>query len=500
MITSSHSPGPADALLDSSGIGGHPRGLTTLFVTEMWERFSYYGMRALLTLFMTLSIAQGGLGFSDKKAAATYGTYTMSVYLLCILGGYIADNFIGARRAVFWGGIIIASGHFSMALPSQSTFFLGLTLVALGTGLLKPNISTMVGSLYSPGDERRDAGFSIFYMGINIGALAASIVCGWLAQHPIFRGFLETAGLDPRQSWHWAFGAAGIGMTFGVINYLRRSRTLVHVGHPPLADAVRPWGKLAWVILGSLALIGLMIGADHYRAIVYGLFVFQISLILFFAFRKDIESRRIGAILIFFFAAQIFWAIFEQHGSSITLFAHRLTDNRVLGIPFPSAWWQSVNAAWVIILAPCFAWLWIKLGSRQPSSPTKFALGLLFVALSFVWMVPAARLAAEGRVSPLWLLGLFFLQTTGEMLLSPVGLSTMTKLAPARLTGLIMGIWFLAAALGNKLAGVLAGDFKSEEPAQLATYFWQQAITVGVITLGLFALVPWIKKLMGGVR
>ena len=500
MISTSGSSSPVDSHLDSSGIGGHPRGLTTLFVTEMWERFSYYGMRALLVLFMTLGVAQGGLGFSDKKAAATYGTYTMSVYLLCILGGYIADNFIGSRRAVMWGGIIIACGHFSMALPNTGTFFAGLTLVALGTGLLKPNISTMVGGLYSPTDERRDAGFSIFYMGINIGALTASIVCGWLAQSATFRGFLESAGLDPRQSWHWAFGAAGIGMTFGVLNYLRRIKTVAHVGHSPAVDAPRPWGRLAWVVLGSLVLVGVMIGADYYREIVYGLFIFQISLILFFAFRRDVESRRIGAILIFFFAAQIFWAIFEQHGSSISLFADRLTDNRILGHPFPSAWWQSVNAAWVIILAPCFAWLWIKLGPRQPSSPTKFALGLLFVAFSFVWMVPAARLSAEGRISPLWLLGLFFLQTMGEMLLSPVGLSTMTKLAPARLTGLIMGIWFLAAALGNKLAGVLAGEFKSEQPAELATYFWHQAIIVGAITLVLFALVPWIKRLMGGVR
>jgi POT family proton-dependent oligopeptide transporter len=500
MTAAPHSHSPADSLMDNSGIGGHPRGLTTLFVTEMWERFSYYGMRALLVLFMTLSVAEGGLGFSDKKAAATYGTYTMSVYLLGILGGYLADNFIGSRRAVLWGGIIIACGHFSMALHSHATFFAGLTLVALGTGLLKPNISTMVGSLYSPTDERRDAGFSIFYTGINIGALSASIVCGWLAQHPMFRGILESAGLDPRQSWHWAFGAAGVGMTFGVINYLRRRQTLAHVGHPPSTAVPRPWGKLALVAVGSLALIGLMIAADYFRSIVYVLFAIQISLVLFFAIRPDLESRRIAAILVLFFAAQIFWAIFEQQGSSMSLFADRLTDNRILGVAFPSAWWQSVNSAWVIVLAPCFAWLWIKLGSRQPSSPTKFALGLLFVALSFVWMIPAARLAGEGRVSPIWLLGLFFLQTAGEMLLSPVGLSTVTKLAPERLTGLIMGIWFLALALGNKLAGVLAGDFKSEVPGELATFFWHQAITVGAITLALFALVPWIKKLMGGVR
>lgn len=497
----SSAPPSVDSTQDRSGIGGHPRGLTTLFFTEMWERFSYYGMRALLVLFMTLSIAEGGLGFETEKAAAIYGTYTMSVYLLSILGGYIADNFIGARRAVFWGGVIIAAGHYTMAAPSNPTFYAGLCLVALGTGLLKPNISTMVGSLYSIEDTRRDAGFSIFYMGINIGALSAAIVCGFLAQHPAFKNFLSGLGIDPRSSWHWAFGAAGVGMTFGLLTYLRRGYTLAHVGlAPALTAAGRPWGRLGLVILGSLALIALMMASDHYRVIVYGLFAVQIAAILFFALRPGIESRRIAAILVLFFAAQVFWAIFEQAGSSISLFADRLTDNRLFGREFPSAWWQSVNSAWVITLAPLFAWMWIKLGRRQPSSPTKFALGLLFVALSFVWMIPAAKLTAEGKVSPIWLLGLFFLQTAGEMFLSPVGLSTMTKLAPARLLGLVMGIWFLAAALGNKLAGLLASEFDASSPDALATFFWHQALWVGAATLVLFALVPWVKRLMGGVR
>jgi POT family proton-dependent oligopeptide transporter len=486
---------------DTGGIFGHPRGLTTLFFTEMWERFSYYGMRALLVLFMTLAVAEGGLGFDDKKAAAIYGTYTMSVYLLSIVGGFIADNFIGARRAVLWGGFIIASGHFAMAFPSEPTFFAGLCLVAIGTGLLKPNISTMVGSLYSPEDARRDSGFSIFYMGINLGALLAAIVCGFLAQHPAFRGFLEGFGIDPRSSWHWAFGAAGVGMTFGLITYVRRAGTLAHVGHEPqLESAGRPWGKLGLVAAASLALIAIMVAADHYRWIVYAIFGLQLGAILFFAFQKSVESRRMAAILVFFFAAQVFWAIFEQAGSSMSLFADRLTDNRVAGVEFPSAWWQSVNSLWVILLAGPFAWLWVKLGDKQPSSPVKFALGLLFVALSFVWMIPAATLTAQGKVSPIWLLGLFFLQTTGEMLLSPVGLSTMTKLAPARLTGLVMGIWFLAAALGNKLAGLLAGEFKSDSPAALASFFQTQAIWVAAAAAVLFALSPWVKKLMGGVR
>ncbi len=494
-------PESAAPAFETGGLLGHPRGLSTLFFTEMWERFSYYGMRALLVLFMTTAAANGGLGFTDKTSTAIYGTYTMSVYLLSILGGFIADNFIGSRRAVLWGGTIIACGHYTMAIHSPSTFFVGLFLVAIGTGLLKPNISTMVGSLYSPTDERRDAGFSIFYMGINIGALTSSIICGFLAQHTWFKNFLTSLGLDPLQSWHWAFGAAGVGMTFGLVTYLLRRNTLAHVGNAPALTAEgRPWGKLGLVALASAALIALMRLSDEHRWIVVALFGLQVAAVLFFAFRKTEESRRIAAILVFFIAAQIFWAIFEQAGSSMSLFADRLTDNRVFGIGFPSSWWQSVNAGWVILLALPFAFLWTKLGHRQPSSPFKFTLGLFFVALSFVWMIPAARLTANGIVSPLWLLGLYFLQTIGEMLLSPVGLSTMTKLAPPRLLGLVMGIWFLAAALGNKLAGVLAGDFKSDDPASLVTFFWHQALWVSGATLALFLLVPWLKKLMGGVR
>ena len=468
----------------------------------MWERFSYYGMRALLILFMTKAAAEGGLGFDTKRAAAIYGTYTMSVYLLTILGGFLADNFIGARRAVLVGGIVIASGHFTMAFNSLTSFYAGLVLVAIGTGLLKPNISTMVGSLYHPTDERRDAGFSIFYMGINIGAFLAPLITGYLAQSDAWKERLSAWGLNPLHSWHWGFAAAGVGMTLGLIVYLLQRQRLAHVGNAPVlaSGQSRPWGRLLLVTISSVALIFAMKASDTYPVIVYALFGLQIAAILFFAFRSDSDSKRIAAILVFFFAAEIFWAIFEQTGSSISLFADRLTRNEIFGWQFPSSYWQSVNSIWVIILAPLFAWMWIKLGPKQPSSPVKFTLGLLFVALSFAWMVPAAKLTVEGKISPIWLLGLFFLQTVGEMCLSPVGLSTMTKLAPPRLLGLVMGIWFLAAALGNKLAGVLAGEFKSENPAELATFFSKQAIGVGVATLILFALVPWIKKLMGGVR
>jgi POT family proton-dependent oligopeptide transporter len=509
MSSSPASPTPIEtepttplALHETGGLGGHPAGLTTLFFTEMWERFSYYGMRALLMLFMVKTTAEGGLGFETKHAAAIYGTYTMSVYLLSILGGFIADNFIGARRAVLVGGIIIATGHFTMAFGNIATFYVGLVLIAMGTGLLKPNISTMVGSLYRPSDERRDAGFSIFYMGINIGAFLSPLVTGYLAQSDGWKARLSAWGMDPLHSWHWGFGAAGVGMTLGLIVYLLQRQRLAHVGHVPApeADGSRPWGKLALVWVGSLALIVAMKASDTYPALVYLLFAIQIAAILFFAFRPDQDSKRMAAILVFFFAAEIFWAIFEQTGSTISLFADKLTNNVAFGSSFPSSWWQSVNSIWVILLAPIFAWLWITMGAKQPSSPVKFALGLLFVSLSFVLMVPAAKLTADGRVGPLWLVGLFFLQTVGEMLLSPVGLSTMTKLAPQRLVGLVMGIWFLAAALGNKLAGVLAGEFKSENATELSNFFLHQALLVGGATIVLLALVPWVKRLMGGVR
>lgn len=503
---SSLPPQPTDpavpANLDTGGLGGHPRGLTTLFFTEMWERFSFYGMRALLTLFMVTAVVEGGLGYDTKKAAAIYGTYTMSVYLLSILGGFIADNFIGSRRSVLIGGIIIACGHFSMAFNSTDTFMGGLVLIALGTGLLKPNISSMVGSLYSSTDERRDAGFSIFYMGINIGAFLAPLVTGFLAQGAWWKSNLAAWGLDPKHSWHWGFAAAGVGMTFGLIVYVLQRGRLAHVGQVPARapDGSRPWGKLGLVALGSALLIVTMKASDTYPWLVFVLFSIQIAAVLFFAFRPHPDSKRIAAILVFFIAAEIFWALFEQTGSTIALFADKLTRNQVFGWDFPSSWWQSVNSVWVILLAPLFAWLWIKMGPRQPSSPLKFALGLFFVGLSFLLMVPAAKLTAEGKIGPGWLVGLFFLQTVGEMTLSPVGLSTMTKLAPQRLVGLVMGIWFLAAALGNKLAGVLAGEFTSENPAELASFFLHQAIWVGVATVVLLALVPWVKRLMGGVR
>jgi POT family proton-dependent oligopeptide transporter len=484
--------------IHTGGIAGHPKGLSNLFFAELWERFSYYGMRALLMLFMVAPIAAGGLGFEQKHAAAVYGNYVMSSYMLCILGGFIADNFIGARRAVLVGGFIITAGHYTLALNSVPTFYAGLILVAVGTGLLKPSISTLVGGLYRRGDERRDAGFSLFYMGINIGAFAAPLVTGYLAQDEGFKQILIGWGLDPLHAWHWGFGAAGVGMTLGMWVYVRRLNWIRHVGGAPDTHHRRPWGRLALVALGTIVLLWLMMKSDEWVWLAYVIYSIPVLVVLYFGVvRKDDDSKRIAAIGVFFIAAVLFWAVFEQAGTSLTLFADELTRTELLGFAFPSSWFQSVNSLFVMALAPVFAWLWVTLGTKQPSVAAKFVFGLVFLGLSFALMVPAAQGIVAGKVSPWWLIGVYFLQTLGEMCLSPVGLSTMSKLAPAKLTGLVMGVWFLATSLGNKLSGTLSAEFSSKDPVALANFFRNQAIVVGIMALVLLALVPWVRHLVG---
>jgi POT family proton-dependent oligopeptide transporter len=448
---------------DTAGIGGHPRGLTTLFFTELWERFSYYGMRAILVLYMVAPASEGGLGLDTQRAASIYGTYTMAAYLTAIPGGYVADRFLGARLAVLVGGIVIAIGHFSMAVPSTPLFYLGLVLIALGTGLLKPNISQMVGGLYAADDPRRDGGFSIFYMGINLGAALSPIVCGFLAQSAAFRSGIAAAGLDPNGSWHWGFAAAGVGMTLGLVQFLAHRRRLTHVGNPP-EHSTRQSDREARTPLTTA------------------------------------EWRRIGAIFVFFAFTVLFWSVYEQAGSSLTLFADRLSRNEIFGWEFPSSWYQSVQAVFVIALAPIYSVLWLRLGARQPSSPIKFAVGLLFLGLGIALMVPAAAFAAAGRVSPLWLVGVYFLEVVGEMCLSPVGLSTVTKLAPARLVGLMMGVWFLATALGNKIAGYLGGFFDESNTALMMKLFGSMGIASVVAAGALVLLAPRMRRLMGSIR
>lgn len=479
-----------------------PQGLSTLFFVELWERFSYYGMRALLTLFMVAPAVEGGLGFQVQNAALVYGNYTMAVYLLAIPGGYVADRLIGARRAVIWGGAVIALGHFSLALPSLWGFYAGLVLIALGTGLFKPNISALVGGLYERDDPRRDAGFSIFYMGINIGAFIAPLVTGFLAQSAWFKGVLAANGFDPAQSWHWGFGAAGVGMTAALIVFAAGSEKLSGVGGPPEQREAGAFVRALGVLGSSGVLLAALLLSDRpeFSFLQYLLVGLPAAAILYFGTRADIEMRRIGAIFVLFVAAMVFWAAFEQAGLSIALVADQLTDNRVLGVGIPSAWYQSLNPLFVMLLAPVFAVIWMRLGQRQPSTPVKFALGLALLSSSFFLMVPAAILTASGKISPLWLVGLFALQTMGELCLSPVGLSAMTRLAPPRLVGLILGVWFLGAAFGNKLAGLIGQGFVAGDADELVSFFLFLGVLSASTALAMVVAAPWIRQLMGGVR
>lgn len=430
---------------------GHPRGLSTLFFLEMWERFSYYGMRAFLILYMTKALA-----FPDAHAGSVYGNYTFSAWGAAILGGIIADRWLGQYRSVLIGGIIIALGHFTLAFHPLPFFYTGLAFIVVGTGLLKPNVSGIVGALYETADERRDAGFSIFYMGINSGAFLGPIIAGWFAQ---------------KVDWHIGFLCAGVGMTLGLIQFvLNRDRLrpaierLARRPKPVATAAASPTGEKTW---GGLTAV---------------------------------EWKRIGAMAFFFVGAAIFWGAYEQAGSSLNLFGDRYTTLTILGYQFPSSWYVSVQAIFVILLAPCFAWLWIKLGKYEPSTPTKFAFGLFFVGLSFLFLLPAAYAiqATPGlRVSPFWLVGCYFIQELAELSISPVGLSVFTKLSPVKIVGMMLGVWFLADAIGNKAAGFAAG-FISTAPMQ-ELFLTVAGVCIGASVVA-FILVPPVKKLMGGVR
>ncbi len=427
------------------GPDGHaqPRGLWLLFFVEMWERFSYYGMRALLVLYLV-----NELKWSDADASRLYGNYTSLVYLTPIIGGWLADRFIGTRRSLVIGGVVIAAGHFSLAVPGMTAFYIGLALIIIGTGFFKPNVSTMVGQLYRENDPRRDSGFTIFYMGINLGAFIAPLICGYLG---------ETVG------WHYGFGAAGVGMVLGLLLFLwGRDRYLPGIGVAPKQE-VREETRAAQ---GPLT-------------------------------RE--EKHRIAVIFIVAFFVIFFWSAFEQAGASMNLFADRHTDTMLFGWEFPASWFQSVNPFAILLFAPVFAWIWTKLGDsgREPATPAKMAIGLLLLSAGFVVMViGAARADAGIQVSPMWLIGAYTLHTFGELCLSPVGLSLVTKLAPLRFASLLMGVWFLANFAANKLAGELSammGDFESLQ--SFFTLFVATSATAGVILL---LLSPVLKKMMHG--
>ena len=494
----------ASAAAPRDGILGHPRGLLTLSTTEMWERFSYYGMRALLVLFMVEAVEEGGLGYSDQTATAIYGLYTAAVYVIALPGGWIADRLIGGQRAVWYGGIIIMCGHFILAIPSVWAFFTGLAFVAIGTGLLKPNISAIVGEFYPPGDPRRDGGFTIFYMGINVGAALGPLICGFLAQ----------------ESWHYGFAAAGFGMLFGLIQFRLTEEQLGDAGRLPPArrenDAAferKAWGLIA---ASLLALVFVMIAALNGALTIDAVALAQVStyiiaglgalyfvyLFLFGNLSAD-ERDRVIVLIVVFIACAIFWSGFEQAGSSLNLFADRYTIREFGNFTIPPTWFQSLNPVFIIILAPFYSMIWIALARRNldPSSPLKFAIGLVILGLGFAIMIGAATLVAEGQqVLPTWLFFTYLLHTMGELALSPVGLSAVTKLSPRRYVGQLMGVWWLATSLGNILAGLLAGEFRADAVEEMPGLYTQIVITTVGAGILLALVSKPLKRLTRGVE
>lgn len=546
---------------------GHPRGLSTLFFTEFWERFSYYGMRALLVLFMTAEAvgSNPGMGFDVGRATAVYGLYTFFVYVLSLPGGWVADNLWGQRKAVFVGGCIIAAGHFSMAIPTTTFFFLGLILIVIGTGLLKPNVSSMVGDLYPEGGARRDAGFSIFYMGINFGAILGPLLCGLLGE-----GY----------NWHWGFSLAGIGMVAGLITYKIGGKFLGDAGRLKTgesADAISKRSKKFYGILSVVTAIIVLFGflmssgainislttlAEYLGYLTVVITIAFFGYIILFGGHTTDEKKKLGVIFWLFILAALFWSGFEQAGSSLNLFTKELVDRSfgpsgwlaswgaiaitlIVAIPIfytvqrvfkrenlwsmakyivgiaavgvlaliywimqnvgtgwttPASTLQLINPTFIVILAPVFGWMWTWLAARNsnPSIPVKFGLGLLGLAAGFfVLSWGAENASVTNKVGVSWLIVTYFLHTCGELALSPVGLSSMTKLAPKNRVSQMMGIWFVAAALGNLFAGLVAGTLESQAPSEL---FWMVAMIVGGGGIVALLASPFVKRLMGDVE
>ena len=479
----------------------HPRGLYTLFFTEMWERFSYYGMRALLVLFMVDAVKHGGLGLTDETATAIYGLYTAAVYLAALPGGWVADRFLGARRSVWYGGIVIACGHFTLAIPGTETFYLGLLLVVLGTGLLKPNVSAMVGELYPEGGARRDAGFTVFYMGINLGAALGPLVC---------------SALGEKVNWHYGFAAAGVGMVLGLAQYRLSAKHLGPAGL--LAGQQEGARRRDWLLLAGLgcavvllfALVVMRVVrinpltlAQGARNVIVGVAVLYFMSVFLFFHLDATEKKRVAVIVVLFLSSAMFWSGFEQAGSSLNLFAERFTQRVFSGRTIPAGWFQSLGPVFIISLAPVVAAVWIRLARRNlnPSLPAKFALGLLLLGAGFLVMAGASRLVAAGhKVWPQWLISTYLLHSIGELCLSPVGLSSVTKLAPRRLVGQMMGTWFLATSLGNLIAGLTAGKFSADGVAQMPGGYLQIVLMTAGAGMMLLIFTKPIRKLMVGVE
>jgi POT family proton-dependent oligopeptide transporter len=489
------------------GFLGQPSGMATVFFTEMWERFSYYGMRALLVLFLVNAVATGGYGLDDKTATAIYGLYTAAVYLSSLPGGWVADRLIGTQNAALAGGIIIAIGHLLLGFSgtAPTIFYIGLMVIIVGTGLLKPNVGALVAQLYPEGGYRRDAGFTMYYMSVNLGALIGPLVTGWLAQ---------TYG------WHYGFLAAAVGMILGVIFFLwqrdllggaGRGRPVPTPRHPRLNLSKWLFGMIAGsaalmlvVASGIISLSPVELQAGSTWVIVAVAAAYFVYL-FFFAHLTPLERRRAVMMLILFLGCALFWSGFEQAGSSFNLFADRYTQRTFSSFTIPAAWFQSLNPVFIVVFAPVFSAFWVLLGARglDPSAPLKFFLGLMGMALGFVIMAAAARFVAMGQqVAPLWLVSVYLIHTFGELCLSPVGMSVFTKLAPARLVSQSLGVWFMGTALGNLIAGRTAGEFDASNvaafPKQMMHIFWFGAITGTALLIAGTIVGKWIKR--GEVR
>ena len=490
---------------------GHPIGLATLFFTEAFERFSYYGLRAMLILYLSDAVInhRGGLALTDKEAAGIYALYVGFVYLLALPGGWIADRLIGQQQAVFYGGIFISAGQFALAVPSGGLPFgaLGLVLIVLGTGLLKPNVSVIVGQLYPEGGVRRDAGFSIFYSGINLGAFVAPLPVSYFAE---------------KYNWHWGYLICGSMMLLGVFWFRSTRHWLAGAGSQPshsgdaAKDALvqrRGWTGVA-VFLVALAALGAAVYtgwlkldvnalAGYTGAMIFFAAVLFFASILVFGGLTTVEKKRVVVIFLLFAGAALFWTGFEQAGSSLNIFGDRYTDRKLLGFEFPAGWFQSVQPLFIITLSPFFGYLWIRLAARNlnPSTPVKFGLGLVMMAGGFAVMVGAAHVVAHGALAvPYWLVVTYFFHTVGELLLSPVGLSAVTKLAPPRYVSQMMGTFFMGLSLGNVFAGLAGGKLDPNQIGQMPDVF-MQIVYLGVGTGALFlAFSRPIRKLIGGAE
>lgn len=481
------------------GFFGHPKGLFTLFFTEFWERFSYYGMRAILVFYMYYEVSKGGLGLDEPTALAIMSIYGSLVYMSGIIGGWIADRLLGTSRAVFYGGILIMLGHIALSIPgSLAMFFVSMVLIVLGTGLLKPNVSSVVGDIYSPEDNRRDAGFSIFYMGINLGGFLAPLIVG-------------TVGM--KYNFHLGFAIAAVGMFFGLLVFIfTKKKNLglagTYISNPLSANekkTVYTRIGLGAVIIAILVAVGIPTGLltfDSFIALV-GILGIGLPIIYFTMMYRspkttEVERSRIIAYIPLFIASVMFWAIQEQGSTILANYADKRTQLEFMGLDISPAWFQSLNPLFIIFFAPVFAWLWVKLGDRQPSVPQKFSLGLLFAGLSFiVILLPAYLGGTNSLVSPLWLVLSYFIVVLGELCLSPVGLSATTKLAPAAFSAQTMSLWFLSNAAAQAINAQIV---KFYTPETEMTYFGVIGAVAILLSIILFLLSPKIQGFMKGVR